>query len=505
MDKKVSLGRLTLIIGLAIVFELSIIARLINLQFFRRSGFQIRVKEQSEVKVKVTAKRGRIYDRYRRILATSISKQSTGFCERVYPLEEVAGNLLGFVGKDNIGLEGVEYEFDPLLSGKPGWMTLGKTPRGHLYPYPGYPRTRVKPAKDIVLTIDADIQAIIEAALMKRINEVQAKKGSAVVIDPRTGEILAMATVPSYNPNHWKREACRRNVPLQDQFEPGSTFKIVPLSIIVEENLVGLEDTVEDGTAKITISGKTIRDVRPHGPFTFAQAVWKSSNVAFVKLTNLIGRHRFYSAARAFGFGIPTGVSLPGEASGSLSLPSGWSNLRFANLAFGQGVSCSLLQLAFAYQAIANDGVLLKPIIIKEVLSEKGKVLYEEKPMKVREVLPSEKAKEVTELLCGVVENGSGMLARIKGLKMAGKTGTANKCVNGRYVSSYMSSFVCFFPADNPIFLVATVIDEPKYVYLGGEVGGPLMHEIARKIIKIREYKTEIEKDVEQIIKKDEA
>ena len=485
MEKKIPFGRLSLVVGLGIGFELFIIVRLVELQFFRRSGFQVRVKEQSEIKVKVTPKRGRIYDRHRRILATSINKK------RIYSLGEVAGNLLGFVGKDNIGLEGVEYEFDPLLSGTPGWMTLGKTPRGHLYPYPGYPRTREVPAKDIVLTIDADIQAIAEESLGKRIGEVQAKRGMAVVINPKTGEILAMATVPCYNPNYWKREEERRNVPVQDQFEPGSTFKIVPLSVIVDEGIVGLEDTVEDGSAKITISGKTIRDVRPHGPFTFAQAVWKSSNVAFVKLADLIGTRKFYATAKAFGFGIPTGVALPGEASGRLSLPSSWSSLRFANIAFGQGVSCTLLQLAFAYQSIANDGVLLKPIIIKEILSEKGKVLYEFKPVRVREVLSPEKARGVSELLCGVIEEGSGKLAKIPGLRMAGKTGTANKCVNGRYVSSYMASFVCFFPVEDPIFLVATMIDEPKYMHLGGDVCGPLMHDIAEKIIRIKEYRIE--------------
>ncbi len=499
MDKKISLGRLSSVIGLSIIFELFIIGRLVNLQFFRRSGFRIRVKEQSEKKIKILPKRGRIYDRYSRILATSIGK------ERVYPLGEVAGSLLGFVGKDNVGLEGVEYEFDPILSGKPGWMTLGKTPRGHLYPYPGYPRSNVELAKNIVLTIDADVQAIVEAALRKRIDEVGAGKGSAVVINPKTGEILAMATVPCYNPNHWRRGGDRRNVSLQDQFEPGSTFKIVPLAIVVDENLVGIEDTVEDGTAKILIGGKMIRDVKPHGPFTFAEAVWRSSNVAFVKLAKLIGRQKFYATARAFGFGIPTGVSLPGEASGKISLPSNWSDLRCANIAFGQGMSCSLLQLAFAYQSIANNGVLLKPMIIKEVISEKGKVLFSGNSMRVREVLPQEKAKEVTELLCGVMENGSGMRARISGLRMAGKTGTANKCIDGRYAATYIASFVCFFPAENPIFLVATMIDEPKYLYLGGEVGGPLMREIASKIIKIREYKAEIEKNAEQIIEKDEA
>jgi cell division protein FtsI/penicillin-binding protein 2 len=482
MEKGTLFGRLGIVVTLCLAFQVFIVVRLAQLQIFEYSRFSIRVKDQSEAKVKVNPRRGKILDRHRRILATTINGK------RVYPFAEVGGNLLGFVGKDGIGLEGIEYEFDPLLSGKPGWMTLGKTPRGHLYPYPGYPRKRIEPAKDIVLTIDADVQSIIERALVRRVNQLTAKRGCAVVLDPGSGEVLAMATVPSSNPNRWRAANNWRNAPLQDEFEPGSTFKIVTLSAVVEGKVVAVTDTVEDGSCEIMVKGKKIRDVRRHGPFTFEESVWRSSNVAFVRLSRMIGKQKLYDRAILLGFGTPTGVELPGETRGKLSSPSGWGELRFANLAFGHGVTCNLLQLAFAYQAIANGGMLLKPLIVKEVVSSSGKSLYKGESRRVRRVLPHETATEVTDLLCGVVSKGSGMLARMSDMRMAGKTGTANKCVKGRYTNSYISSFICFFPADAPIFLVACLIDEPKSLYLGGEVCGPLMREIVENLRYLRPY-----------------
>jgi cell division protein FtsI/penicillin-binding protein 2 len=481
-DKNIHLGRLWTVIVLCVGFQFFIIVRLCELQIFRSSQFRSQVKKQSETTVKLIPPRGRIYDRHGRLLATTIGKK------RVYPLGKVAGTLLGFVGKDGVGLEGVEYEFDSLLSGRPGWMTLGKTPMGYLYPYPSYPYQEPEPAKDIVLTIDANVQSIIEDALEKRVKELYAKSGSGIAVCPTTGEILAMVTVPSVDPNHWRRNKKWRNIAFQDEFEPGSTFKIVPLSVIVDKKLVNFTDIVEDGSCKITINGKTIHDVRPHPPLTFEEAVWRSSNVAFIKLSRLIGKKSFYKQAILFGFSTPTGIRLPAEARGHLSFPSTWKPVRFANLAFGQGVTATLLQLAFAYQAVANNGTLLKPLIIKEVRSRKGRVLYRSTSFVIRKVLSPSTAQKIKGLLCGVIENGSGMLAKVEGIKMAGKTGTANKCVGGRYVESYISTFICFFPVDKPIFLIACMIDDPKKIYLGGEVLGPVIKEIVEKLMKLNPY-----------------
>ncbi|MCK4352724.1 penicillin-binding protein 2 [candidate division WOR-3 bacterium] len=539
MNKQVSLGRVGLVLALSIGFEIFILTRLVSLQLFQYSKFQTRVSQQSKTRVKVTPVRGRIYDRFMRILATSLPDPSSASggdgqagikSKRVYPLNDLAGNLLGFVGRDGSGLEGIEYEFDYLLSGNSGWTDLGKTPSGKLYPYPGYSRVSAQSAQDIVLTIDADIQAIAEESLKKRVNSMRASSGSVVILNPGTGEILAMVTIPCINPGNWAQSKrtlnglptilCK-NRALQVQFEPGSTFKIIPISAIVENELVVFSDTVEDGTGEVTIEGKTIHDLHPHGPLTFTEAVWKSSNVAFVYLANLIGRKRFYEAARAFGFGVSTGITLPGEARGSLSSPDNWSDLEFANLAFGQGMSCNLLQLALAYSVIANGGILLEPIIIKEILSNKGKVIYTAKPIKVRKVLSEDKAKKIKELLCGVINEGTGILAKIPGLDIAGKTGTSQKYIPARRTSSlsaplrqakrdgadkaggygdiYTVTFVGFFsigPSTNEQILIACLIDEPKVLHLGGQVCGPMFKEIAQKTIRLNPYRTQMDTEI---------
>lgn len=482
MNKEISFGRVSVVLGLCTIMEILVIAKLIELQGFRHSGFQTRVKEQSESTIKVIPKRGKIYDRHYKVFALTIGEK------RVYPLQELAGNLLGFVGKDGMGLEGVEYEFDHILSGTPGWLTMGKTPYGKLYPYPGLPMKPMKSANDIVLTIDADVEAIVESALMNRVRELDAQEGSAVVMECKTGEILAMATVPACNPTNWRSFRQWNNGVIQVQFEPGSIFKIVPIALLVKNKLVGLLEIVEDGSAEITIGKHTIHDVHSHGPFTFFEAVWNSSNVAFVKLTPRIGKENFYIGARLFGFGAPTGIPLPGEAPGRLTSPDKWSTLTFANISFGQGVSCNLLQLACAYQAVANKGELLRPIIVKEIISPNGKTIYESSPIPVRRILNPSETEVITSLLCGVIESGSGVTAKINGMEMAGKTGTAQKAVNGRYKDAYISSFVVFFPADNPELLVACMINEPKGICLSSQVCGPVMKEIVEKLTRLQQF-----------------
>ncbi|MDD2889551.1 MAG: penicillin-binding protein 2 [bacterium] len=481
-DKDFPIGRIATLVLLCFALQIFIIVKLINLQIVRYTGIETRVKEQSEKRIKTIPTRGKIYDREYRVFALTIGKK------RIYPLHELCGNTIGFIGKDGMGLEGVEYEFEHVLSGTPGWLTLAKTPYGKLYPYPGLPMKPMKSANDIVLTIDTDIEAIVETALMNRLRELNAKEGSGVVIECKTGEILAMATVPSCNPTEWRRFKEWNNSVIQDQFEPGSSFKVVPISLLMKGKLVGLQDIVEDGSAQITIGNHTIHDVHKHDEFTFSQAVWQSSNVAFVRLTPRIGKDNFYVGSRLFGFGTPTGIPLPGEAPGRLTTPDRWSTLGFANISFGQGMSCNLLQLALAYQAVANKGELLRPIIVKKIISSEGETIYESSPIVVRRVLSPADAQIVNSLLCGVIEYGSGMSARVPGLKMAGKTGTAQKAVNGRYKDAYIASFITFFPADNPEILVACVINEPQGMCLSSQVCGPVIKEIVTNIVKLKQY-----------------
>jgi cell division protein FtsI/penicillin-binding protein 2 len=409
---------------------------------------------------------------------------------RNYPMGIMGGNLLGFVGEDGVGLEGVEFEFDQLLKGEKGWAVLQRGANGGLYPFPEYPEIPPRSGKDVYLTIDADIQSICEVSLDKYVKRFRANGGSVVCIHPRTGEIIAMANSPGYNPNRKGSGSPEkwRNRIVTDLFEPGSTFKIVIDAAAIEKDVVDLEERVDDGSGVILVSGHKIRDPKKHGPYTFQQAVERSANAASVRIAQRVGKEDLYLYARSFGFGTKTGIRLPGEAHGSLSSPEEWSNIKFANVALGHGISGTALQLAMAFGAIANDGFLLEPQILRGVGSF-GK-LSRIKSKIIRRVVTRDTASMLKELLQGVVERGTGKLARIRGVSIAGKTGTAQKIMeNGSYsLNRVITSFVGFLPAEDPVLLFACIVDEPKGDVWGATVSAPLFRDIANKVIHLPSY-----------------
>ncbi|MCH7760779.1 penicillin-binding protein 2 [candidate division TA06 bacterium] len=409
---------------------------------------------------------------------------------RYYPRGKLAGNLLGFVGEDEVGLEGVEYEYDDLLKGEMGWAILQRGARGGLYPFPEYPDMPPRPGKKIFLTIDADIQSICEENLEKYVERFHAKGGSILCLNPKTGELLAMANSPGYDPNRNGRGApgVWRNRIITDLFEPGSTFKVVIDAAAVEKEVVELEERVDDGSGVIVVSGRKIRDPKKHGPYTFQQAVERSSNAASVRIAHRVGKRDIYLFARNFGFGTRTGINLPGEANGVLPLPEEWSSIRFANIALGHGLSGTVLQLSMAFGAIANDGVLLEPRILLAVGNADRPPEVE--PRVVRRVISLETTKVMKILLSGVVERGTGRLASLPGLRIAGKTGTAQKVLeSGGYSNDRLiTSFVGFFPVENPILLIACIVDEPKGNPWGATVPAPLFREITQKIVHLSSY-----------------
>jgi cell division protein FtsI/penicillin-binding protein 2 len=409
---------------------------------------------------------------------------------RNYPMGIMGGNLLGFVGEDGVGLEGVEFEFDHLLKGEKGWTVLQRGANGGLYPFPVYPEIPPRSGKNVYLTIDADIQSICEVSLDKFIKRFRANGGSVVCIHPGTGEILAMVNSPGYNPNRRGSGSPRnwRNRVVTDLFEPGSTFKVVIDAAAIEKDVVDLEERVDDGSGVILVSGHKIRDPKKHGPYTFQQAVERSANAASVRIAQRVGKEDLYLYARSFGFGTKTGIRLPGEAHGSLSSPEEWSSIKFANIALGHGISGTALQLAMAFGAIANDGVLLEPQILHGVGSL-GK-LSRIKPKIVRRVITRDTASTLKELLQGVVKRGTGKLAKIQGVSIAGKTGTAQKIMeNGKYsFDRVITSFVGFFPAEDPILLFVCIVDEPKGDVWGATVSAPLFRDIAKKVIHLPSY-----------------
>jgi len=472
------------ILFFAVSIHLILAFRIGYFQVFKHNDCNEKLIEESKAIVSIKTKRGLIYDRNFRVLAATID------LKREYPRGSLAGNLIGFVSTDCKGLEGIEYKFNEELSGTAGLSVYGKTARGNIYPYPGYERRTPIPSKDVILTIDTDIQEIAEYCLKDKLKEVGGKSGTVIVLMPRSGEILAMATEPCQNlgmkrgndPWIWKNRA------VQDQFEPGSVFKLVTIAGLLNNDLVKENDIVEDGTGFISIKNLCFEDETEHGPLTFKEAISISSNVAFIKMGKLSGKDNLYETARALGFGSLTGIELPGEAEGYLPLPQTWTDLKAATIAFGQGVSCTALQLTMAYGAIANDGILLKPIIVKEIM-ENGRSIYQSSKEEVRIVTSEQTAKRTRDLLTTVVEKGTGSLAKLDGIKVAGKTGTAQKWEDGSYSSKYIASFAGFFPVDSPQILITCIIDEPQTVHSAGVVCAPMFKDIAEGILRLKQYR----------------
>lgn len=492
--------RLNFITFCFLIIGFGFMGKIASLQLFQHKRLKKEVRQVSMKKVRLTPNRGTIYDRNMRILATTIDNK------RIYPRKSLCGNLLGFVGTDGEGLEGIEYKLDEYLKGKQGWKIVGKTPMGKPYSYPGYREFAPFASSNIVLTIDADVQEIAEDELKKQIEVTNAKSGDVIVISAQTGEILAMATYPVHNPGMGGKGSSRkwRNRPVTDLFEPGSTLKLLTISGLLRHNLVNITDIVEDGKGFIEVCGRRFEDNKEHSPLSFEEAVWHSSNVAFINLANMLGRRNLYLEMRAYGFGTPTGVELPGEPRQAISLPDNWSGIKFANLAFGQGMSCTSLQLAMAYSIVANDGLFIKPRIIKQIISTDNRIIYESKKEIVREVITKEIARTIRELLYGVVENGTGKLAKIKGVSIAGKTGTAQKWRTGAKVAfgkspgtgkyhpdEYVSSFIGFFPVADPNILILILINEPKNGHLGSIISAPLFRRIAQRIIRVKKLEVE--------------
>ncbi|TET20975.1 MAG: penicillin-binding protein 2, partial [Candidatus Cloacimonadota bacterium] len=305
-----------------------------------------------------------------------------------------------------------------------------------------------------------------------------------------------MVNLPSYDPNH-PLEYDRKlwtNRAIAELFEPGSTFKIVTATASIEEQLFNLNDIVEGGEGVIAIGKVKIKDAEEHGPLTFVEFIQHSSNVAAVKISQKIGMKKFYCYVRAFGFGARTKIRLPGEEKGHVGNPFEWTPLRFATVSFGQGISVTALQLVYAYSATANGGILLKPTVVKSIISAGGDTLFTAEPVVVRRVMKSETSQVLNKLLAGVVNYGTGKFAKIEGIEIAGKTGTSEKSkpLIGYEKGGYIASFIGFIPVQDPQLLIGVFIDEPKGVHWGGYIAAPLFRKIAQRILLFNEYQNKI-------------
>ncbi|HEV7671667.1 MAG TPA: penicillin-binding protein 2 [Thermoanaerobaculia bacterium] len=409
--------------------------------------------------------------------------------KRYYPMRELAAQVLGFVGTENHGLEGLEQLYDQTVAGKPGRRTVLRDARKGTVMDPELSFTDPEPGRDLHLSLDATIQHIVERELAQSVDERGARKGMAVFLDARTGGVLALASYPSFDPNLYgdTSKDLWRNRAVTDFYEPGSTFKIVTAAAALESGLVKASDTFDCGMGQITLAGIRIRDHKPFGILTFAEAIAKSSNVGMIKTALLLGDERLYGMASALGFGRKTGIDLPGEASGILHPLSEWRRfpLSKAYISFGQGVSVTPLQLAVAAATVANGGVRLQPYI---VASTGGAGQIEPLHAAIQPVgraMSAATAAELTRLLEGVVTAGTAKSAAVAGYNVAGKTGTAQIPLAGSYDRNhYVPSFVGFAPGDRPQIVGVVAIDAPQgFEYHGGQVAAPVFGAIARQVL----------------------
>ena len=550
--RRVRLRLMLLALG-ACLWSGVIVVRLVQLQVLDRPKYELQAARQSERTINLDPRRGAIVDRHGRPLAVSVDVESiyavptdiddparaaaqlagplgldaaarrtlqaqlektrafvwvrrkvdaataqavrdlqlegVGFVtenRRYYPQKELASQVIGYVGLDNTGMSGIEYAYEDDIKGRAAKMVIRtdarRRPLGHI----DKPSTE---GHTVVLTLDESIQHVAERELERSVAETGSVGGIAIVMEPHTGEILAMAHRPTFNPNRFGAypSARWRNRAVADAWEPGSIFKIFTAAAALSERVVDPDETIDCGRGFVEIAGFRINDHNVFDQLRFREVLARSSDVGMVRVAQRLGRENFNRYMRAFGFGAPTGVDLPGEAAGLLRPTQKWSALSLASLSFGQEIGVTALQLASAVSAVANGGTLMRPRIVRQVEDSDGRVTREARPAIVRRVIEQPTVDAVTALLEGVVDHGTGRLAAVPGYTVAGKTGTAQKVdPNGRYsMIDHIASFVGYVPARRPAIVVLVSLDTPKGPKnQGGDVAAPLFARIAEPALR---------------------
>lgn len=406
---------------------------------------------------------------------------------RSYPCYPLGVDWLGFVDVDGAGQAGLELSYDKALRGDSARLPLVRDARGQSYPVEEH-QPRPRSGNSLATTVDVRMQSVLEEELEQALEKSRAAGASGIFMDPKTGEILAMASLLANNPD--PRASRQKNRLVADMYEPGSTFKIVAATAALEEEKFSPEQRVYCENGNFKIGKYTLHDVHRYGWLTFEDAVVKSSNIALAKIGLAIGGSGFYETAWKFGFGQKTGVELPGEVRGQLPSEKSLKDVRLATCSYGYGVAVTALQLVVAYAAVANDGVRMKPFIVREIRDERGKVVSRTVPVEAGRVMSHETARLLRRFLSGVVDSGTGTAAKVEGVSVAGKTGTAKKPdpLTRRYLPGrYVGSFVGFFPVDSPRVVGLIALDEPKGAYYGGAVAAPVFRRVAEKFLSLLE------------------
>ncbi len=396
---------------------------------------------------------------------------------RYYPSGEITSHVLGFTDVDDNGREGIEFALQAKLGGKAGSQQVIKDRRGFIVEDVASLRAP-KEGSDVALSIDSKIQFLAYREIRQAVEQHKAKSGSIVVLDARSGEVLALVNWPTYNPNNRKKPALNlmRNRAVTDVFEPGSTLKPFTAAAVLEAGKYKSNSVINTQNGVLTIGGRTIHDTHPERSLTVAQVIQKSSNVGAAKMALTLAPQTFWSSLSDSGFGAPTGIDFPGEAAGKLRDFKTWRPIEQATISYGNGISVNLLQLARAYTTFANDGEL-KPITL----------LKQEQPPVGVKVYSDNTAHAVRAMLEMVVQpGGTAPLAQVAGYRVAGKTGTAHKLLNGKYVDRYVASFVGLAPASNPRLIVAVMVDEPGgKEYYGGQVAAPAFSSVMNAALRV--------------------
>jgi stage V sporulation protein D (sporulation-specific penicillin-binding protein) len=415
--------------------------------------------------------------------------------KRLYPNGELAAHVLGFTGADNQGLAGVESVYDTQLKGQLGKISFYANAKGQEMPGQSEQYTPPVSGEDMVLTIDKDIQSYVEREIQNAVAQYNPDGAIGIVANPKTGEILAMANYPTYNPQNWQdypSTSYDRNLAIWKTFEPGSTFKIATLAAALQENKVNLKDSFHD-PGYYEVAGHKIKCWKAggHGSESFLEVVENSCNPGFIVMGERLGKSKLFDYIKKFGFGTKTGIDLPGEGNGIMFKPDKVGPLELATTSFGQGVSVTPIQQVMAVSAIANGGKLMKPYVVKEFKDhDTGQVISQTQPTVVRQVVSPDVAAQVRSALESVVAKGTGKNAYREGFRIAGKTGTAQVVENGRYSSShYIVSFIGMAPANDPQLVAYIAIDYPRpkdRPVFGGQIAAPIIgHILADSLIHL--------------------
>jgi len=408
---------------------------------------------------------------------------------RRYNFDELAAHVVGHVNHELAGVMGVENSYDRFLRGMDGSRQVRRDSRNRVREYVGAPKRQPIQGNNIITTIDAHIQAIVEDELKAGVQRSRANKGTVILVNPETGAIVALANYPTFNPNQPAMAATenRRNSAIADMVEPGSTFKLITAIAAVEQNVVNFDEIFETPTnGRRLIHGQWMRDHDPLGNMNFAQVMQRSSNIATAEIAMRMQPETFYQYIRNAGFGTLTAIDLPAEEAGRLRRPFEWSAVSLPWLSIGYEVQVTALQMVMAYAAFANGGRLMRPYIVERVEDERGRIIHQNQPKTVRAAFKPEAVRALKPVFAGVIsDSGTARFVSVDGLEIAGKTGTAQKFIDGRYQTRYRASFVGFYPYENPKYVAIVILDEPKTSIYGGVTAGPIFRNIARRLIGV--------------------